>query len=71
MGFISLALARAEAEQRGATAAEIEAEEAFQRKAGKDSRVMTIRALNFHPWSNSKEEWVRLVAAMLAHKENA
>jgi hypothetical protein len=66
------AIARAEA--KGATWKEIAAEADRQdRHVGTAAARNMIRALNLHPYSNTREEWVRLAGALIARdrKRNA
>ncbi len=56
-----------QANAKGATIAEIAAERRIQeRQVGTVPFRNMIRALSMHPWLNSKEDWTRLAAALLA-----
>lgn len=52
---------------KGATLAEIEAEAKIQdRQVGTVPFKNMIRALQMHSWNNTKAEWTRLAAALVA-----
>lgn len=54
---------------KGASIADIAAERKIQaRQVGTVPFRNMIRALSMHPWNNTKEEWTRLAAALLARK---
>lgn len=52
---------------KGGTLAEIDRQAAnYERQVGTVPFNNMIRALNLHSWSNSREEWERLAAALTA-----
>jgi hypothetical protein len=50
----------------GFTREEIAAEAERQKRTNPQFRNNMIRALQLHPWSNSREEWLRLAGALNA-----
>lgn len=67
--MITITYAAEQATLRGATADEIAGyARVFEPQVGSVFYKNMIRALNLHPWNNTRDDWARLAGALKARK---